>query len=720
MDTANTILSPNQKTPKVCLNMIVRNESRVIERLLNSVYLFVDEYLICDTGSTDNTKAIITRFFLERKIPGKIIDEPFRDFGYNRSFALAACDTMSTADYVILLDADMVLWVNPQTSPTQFRQLLSQSTAFHILQGTDTFYYKNMRIVKNHGGFKYWGVTHEYVQTPNGTNMVTLPKDVVFIRDIGDGGSKADKFIRDIRLLTKGLEENPNNDRYTFYLANSLKDSGQTEKAVDMYKKRVEIGGWIEEVWYSCYMIGKCYKELGDMPNAIYWWMEGYNKFPQRIENLYEIVKHYRIVGCQYLAYTFYSLADHERKKNPNVEYLFLERDVYDFKLDYELSVLGYYCNRDNHDLAKLSMSVLSKHGADDNTYKSVFSNYKFYTKELIHSAIPISGANLDVLLSIGKGIVKMVDGFVASTPSICFNSENDLVVCQRYVNYHIDDKGNYINREHIETKNVIAVITGLDMEWRIKTEFEMEYDRSLDDRYVGIEDVRLLSMYDSQGKNIIIFNGNRGISESSHNKIVIDDNETYHTSQKMTVEHGSIDIDSQSTKSGFIKYNKSVEIEKNWVLFQNTTFSDRLKCVYNWSPLTIGEVVKTTSAISSVSYALTNVQEQTNIPNVFKYVRGSTNGTVIDNEIWFFTHIVSYEERRVYYHMIVVLDKVTLNLKKYSQLFTFEKKSVEYTLGFVYFESKRQFLIGYSVFDKETKYISTGRHILEDMMIHV
>ena len=129
---------------------------------------------------------------------------------------------------------------------------------------------------------------------------------------------------------------------------------------------------------------------------------------------------------------------------------------------------------------------------------------------------------------------------------------------------------------------------------------------------------------------------------------------------------------------------------------------------------------MKTTSAISSVSYALTNVQEQTNIPNVFKYVRGSTNGTVIDNEIWFFTHIVSYEERRVYYHMIVVLDKVTLNLKKYSQLFTFEKKSVEYTLGFVYFESKRQFLIGYSVFDKETKYIITGRHILEDMMIHV
>ena len=49
--------------PKICLNMIVKNESRVIERLLRSVLPLIDTYCICDTGSTDNTVEIIKTFF---------------------------------------------------------------------------------------------------------------------------------------------------------------------------------------------------------------------------------------------------------------------------------------------------------------------------------------------------------------------------------------------------------------------------------------------------------------------------------------------------------------------------------------------------------------------------------------------------------------------------------------------------------------------------------
>ena len=40
--------------------MIVRNESKIITRLLESVLPIIDTYVICDTGSTDNTPEIIT------------------------------------------------------------------------------------------------------------------------------------------------------------------------------------------------------------------------------------------------------------------------------------------------------------------------------------------------------------------------------------------------------------------------------------------------------------------------------------------------------------------------------------------------------------------------------------------------------------------------------------------------------------------------------------
>jgi len=196
--------------------MIVKNESRIIIRLLESVIPIIDGYCICDTGSTDNTIELITQFFKEREIYGVIIQEPFRDFGYNRTFALKACEThMPYMQYILLLDADMIVTGRALESPTDFKFTLTQDM-YHVYQGSPQFYYKNARIIRNNHGFTYWGVTHEYVDAPPNTTVGTMTRDTLFIEDIGDGGAKGDKTERDIRLLKRGLEDNPNNDRYTF------------------------------------------------------------------------------------------------------------------------------------------------------------------------------------------------------------------------------------------------------------------------------------------------------------------------------------------------------------------------------------------------------------------------------------------------------------------------------------------------------------------------
>jgi tetratricopeptide (TPR) repeat protein len=371
------------KNTTLCLNMIVKNEGKIILRLLESISSIIDSYCICDTGSTDNTIEIIKQFFDNRKISGKIIQEPFRDFGYNRSFALKSCEGMKNADYILLLDADMIFWINPSTSPIEFKNSLSSADAFYIYQGTDSFYYKNTRIVRNNCDVKYWGVTHEFTMLPDGFRNIQLPKQLVFINDIGDGGAKADKYERDIRLLQKGLVENPNNARYLFYLANSYMNAGHVDDAIKIYKKRIDAGNWIEEVWYSYYNIGKLYKEKkNDMASAIWWWLEGFNRFPNRIEQLYEIIKYYRERGNNELAYTYYELANRMRTIYPDWDYLFMEKDIYDFKLDYEFSIIGYYCNPRNENLSSVSMKVLSDPKADDAIIRSTFSNYKFYSQK--------------------------------------------------------------------------------------------------------------------------------------------------------------------------------------------------------------------------------------------------------------------------------------------------------------------------------------------------
>ena len=676
--------------PTLCLNMIVKNESKIILRLLESVHDLLDSFCIVDTGSTDNTIEIITNFFHDKEISGKILQHPFKDFGFNRTHALNACTNMDKADYILLLDADMIIIRNKSISNHDFKYNLKGGDNFYVLQGNDVLYYQNTRIVRNNIGVKYWGCTHEYVSFPAENVVKKIAKEDFFIHDIGDGGSKYDKTERDIRLLEQGLIDIPNNDRYTFYLANSYRDIKEYDKAIEIYKKRIEIGGWVEEIWYSHYMIGKLYYAKGFFEKSIFHFLEAYNVQPRRIENLHLIVKHYR-EKCNYdLAYNFYRIADVERKKT-TWDFLFTEKDVYDFKLDYELTIIGYYCNDSFYDLKNICMRVMTYPNLQDNLCKNVLSNYKFYSDAIVNNAISIPKHNIDVLNSIGSKFNFFKPHFNSSTPTISFGKTmNELFVCVRFVNYHISENGDYIRNTKIITKNVVATIDISSAEWIKIDESLLGYNSSIDDSYVGQEDIRIL-----RTDNLVPHHSYTCNRCNQDNLI--------------KVEYGKIEFQNDNYNaidSTFLIKDKENEIEKNWCLFDD---SGTTKCVYGWCPLLIGN-------ITGETFIETHSFEK--MPTFFKYLRGSTNGIIVDDEIWFICHIVSYEDRRYYYHVVVVLDKNTFNLKKFTHLFTFEKQKVEYTLGFLYFESQNNFLISYSLMDKESKYCYISKDSFNNMMV--
>lgn len=715
--------------------MIVKNESRIIVRLLESVLPLIDSYCICDTGSTDDTITLIETFFGDRGIPGKIVYEPFRDFGHNRTFALnAACDECPSADYLLLLDADMVLEYPGERTPAAIESIkrrLADHDVWHMFQGTPHFFYKNARMVRNRKGNTYWGVTHEYLQPVAGSTYGTFERDELFINDVGDGGSKSDKCDRDIRLLKQGLVDHPDNDRYTFYLANSYRDNGQNQLAIDMYTKRIELGGWIEEIWQSHYNIGKCHMRMNHPAAAIYAWTEAYHAHPARIENLYEIVNYYRQTSKHGLAYTFYLLADYERRRVTQWDYLFLQKDIYDYKLDYELTIVGYYCNRNQIDLLAKCMHVLSSPGSDESMCRNVLSNYKFYVSPLETDAVPISDHNQRILARAGlrpTDTEEWGDLLTFSTPSLCcigkdLDPDSDtvlgggsaLALCVRHVNYRIDDKGQYVNQDHVVTKNVMSIVDTTDPDaWKTVDEFVLQYDSSLDDRYVGLEDVRV---WCSPSDGQLLYNANRANRARDGG---------------MYIEHGRINLLERTTQSsGRLSYEHARDLEKNWVLFApphsktHTLHSNSqpkpVRCVYSWSPLVIGEI--------TADHKFKEIHRSDQVPRFFSFLRGSTNGVAVKgldggDEMWFLCHVVSYEDRRFYYHLVVVLDRNTLAVKKYTSLFTFHAHAkVEYTLGFVPMGQRADslcanFLIGYSVNDCETKYMNVPRDALEQRMM--
>src|SRR5437762_3199729 len=99
--------SASMKTIGLC--MIVKDEAQVILRCLKSVRPLIDYALIVDTGSTDGTQAIVKKYLAEQRVPGEVIEEPWKDFATNRSSALAKLRARAEIDYALVMDADDTL-----------------------------------------------------------------------------------------------------------------------------------------------------------------------------------------------------------------------------------------------------------------------------------------------------------------------------------------------------------------------------------------------------------------------------------------------------------------------------------------------------------------------------------------------------------------------------------------------------------------------------------
>jgi tetratricopeptide (TPR) repeat protein len=652
-----------QPATTLCLNMIVKNESKIITRMFDSVISIIDCYCICDTGSNDDTVKIITSYFESKNIPGKVVSEPFKNFCYNRNFAMKSCIGMS--DYILLLDADMMLEIKNFN-----KQLLNSSDSFYILQGNDSFYYQNMRIVKNNGLYKYIGVTHEYISTPSNNTFLGFEKNDLFIRDLGDGGSKHDKFERDIRLLLDGIRDEPeNSDRYHFYLANSYHDCGRFGEAINVYKKRIEFGGWKEEVWYSYYRIGMCFKNMGKIDDAIKYWMDGYNFYPERLEGLYEIIHYYRINSKHKLGEMIYNqskkILDLNFKRD---NYLFLHDDIYTNKIYYEYTVFAAYIGVKNINYEVVQVLNNSK---DEGEVNNVLQNMKFYKDILIQKSRIIFDNK--IISSINNEDVTLI----SSSSCLMQNNINDgYKMNVRYVNYHIDNNGSYLNCDkHIITVNKYVE---LDKCFNVKNEnwMELKFDNR---RYIGIEDIRIFDDIETH-KMLFIGSG-------------------FHQNNKIGIVTGCYDSETNCLNCSEITPNfKNSDCEKNWVFVE---YKKSTHVIYSWHPL----------MICKMDLNLKNIEltEKREMPNFFSRIRGSTCGfkynknenVTIGEELWFVTHIVSYENPRHYYHSIVVFDE-NMKLLRYSAPFKFEGDPIEYCLSIVV--EDEQVIINYSTWDRTTR----------------
>jgi glycosyltransferase involved in cell wall biosynthesis len=422
--------------PRLCLNMIVKNEAARITRALDSVTPFIDSYVIVDTGSTDGTEEVIKNYFLDHKIAGFIGKSAFNDWSQARNAALRAARMKQTKfgwDWALLMDADMELVM---LSQPDFVAGLDRAAAAGVLsvdieQRAGQLHYQNRRLISKDATGWYRGVTHEYLDVAGGASVAN---DVAYFKDHADGANRPEKFKRDIALLEKGLADEPNNERYMFYLAQSYRDGGELDKAMEMYKKRVDAGGWAEEQWNAQVNYAHCFKEKGDEPQFVINMLKAYNMRPSRAEAMYDLAHYFREKdGNQNIAALFAEVGLTIPRTNDG---LFVSDYAYNGGIANEFAITGFYNEAKKAKAFKVCSDLSLKPTEYPWVQSTARHNLYYYMPLLPDLAPSFKSEKIDFTPP---------DGWRALNPSVTnYGAENKLACAVRTVNYRIDEHGAY------------------------------------------------------------------------------------------------------------------------------------------------------------------------------------------------------------------------------------------------------------------------------------
>jgi len=230
-------LNPDQK---LSLCMIVKNEEENLERCLKSVEGIVDEIVIVDTGSTDNTIEIA------KKYGSKVFHYEWENnFGRARNQSIK----LATGDWILVLDADEELDPNTKENIRTFLVDINEDIAYQLriknLNENNDIGGENymFRFFKRSPNIRYMGRIHEYLV--GFSSFINIEGNSLSIIHHGyKDKNKTFKKLSDRNLpILESLLQEENQDAYKsfveFYLGSSYFDIGETEKAIEYLKNSI-------------------------------------------------------------------------------------------------------------------------------------------------------------------------------------------------------------------------------------------------------------------------------------------------------------------------------------------------------------------------------------------------------------------------------------------------------------------------------------------------
>ncbi|WP_226643247.1 glycosyltransferase family 2 protein [Mesobacillus subterraneus] len=258
--------------PLISLCMIVRNEESVLRKCLESVEGIVQEIIIVDTGSSDNT----------RKIANEFTHHIF-DFTWTNNFSEARNFAASKASgkWILVLDADE--FVERENLMSFFSELRNETGEIGVFlnniinftgeNGEGLAQHVHSRIYRNDGTIEFHRAIHEQLRKKDGSQATKQLSSLVIYHTgyMEKRVKEKKKFARNNRLVIKELNKNRSSGFDYFNLGNELKATKRFEEALDAYVKAYKQEANTSQLWIPiCVMnLTECLVELKRFNQAL-------------------------------------------------------------------------------------------------------------------------------------------------------------------------------------------------------------------------------------------------------------------------------------------------------------------------------------------------------------------------------------------------------------------------------------------------------------------
>ena len=224
----------------ISLCMIVKNEEFNLGNCLATAHDLMDEIIIVDTGSTDKTIEIASKY------TDKIYHfEWINDFSAARNFSFSK----ATKEYIMWLDADDIINEENRQKILSLKETLDKDIDVVIMDyhysfdddGNPVVVQPRERLLKRIKGFKWKNVVHETIDFPSIPGKVKAINSDIFISHMHKQADVAMScFERNLQILEDSIEKGTFGLNELSYYGITLHGLGRHEEAIEELTKYFE------------------------------------------------------------------------------------------------------------------------------------------------------------------------------------------------------------------------------------------------------------------------------------------------------------------------------------------------------------------------------------------------------------------------------------------------------------------------------------------------